>query len=372
MHSSAQVGVSTTNRLAAIVFACRISNGHDTTSHIPTAGRAIRTRRTAASSQKEVRMSYRFNTLDIIVGVGMTAIVFGALLLFVATAGSFQPITLQSAALDSFPNDRTGMTWLQPALGQAVVDQALLERRSNQSLAEGVAAWNRATMASHDLHALPGGPYGFVMRDAIAAPVAHVARVQGVMGRSIVNFTRRGVRSGVLSAAQPGTAYNTGMIQKTEAMGTRLDEMFAATWQATLGRAIVETFQKNSKRADAIQEQVGTAVVRLTQSQTASEAQQAANQQQLAGLVAAAIRTNALSDRLQLLAAIEFPQEEAVVPTAKAASWPTIPMGYLMVALFGLGAIFFTVLIVSAMARAAKAQADMKRDSARWVYRMAS
>ena len=30
-------------------------------------------------------MSYRFNTLDIIVGAGMTAIVFGAILLFVAS-----------------------------------------------------------------------------------------------------------------------------------------------------------------------------------------------------------------------------------------------------------------------------------------------
>ena len=33
-------------------------------------------------------MSYRYNTIDIIVGVGMCAIVFGALLFFVAANGT--------------------------------------------------------------------------------------------------------------------------------------------------------------------------------------------------------------------------------------------------------------------------------------------
>lgn len=316
-------------------------------------------------------MSYRFNTLDIIVGVGMTAIVFGAILLFVATAGSFQPLSA-GPALDAFADDRTGMTWLQPALGQAVVDQALLERRANQRMAASVSEWNRATMAFHDLQSRPGGLYGSLMQAAIEIPAAHMARVQGVMGRSIVNFTGRGVRSGVLSAAQAVSAYNGDMIRKAEAMGQRLDEAFAATWQGTLGRAIVETFQQYSQRADAVQQQLGAAVVHLTQSQGASEEQLAANQEQLASLVAAAIRTDALSDRLQLLAALEFPSTEVVAPATQAASLPTISLGHLIAALMVMGAVFFTVLIISAMGRAAKAQEEMRRDTSRWVYRMAS
>lgn len=317
-------------------------------------------------------MSYRFNTLDIIVGVGMTAIVFGAILLFVATTGSFQPLSAGLASLDAFADDRTGMTWLQPALGQAVVDQALLERRANQRMAASVSEWNRATMAFHDLQSRPGGLYGSLRQAALEIPAAHMARVQGVMGRSIVNFTRRGVRSGVLSAAQPVSAYNGEMIRKAEAMGQRLDEAFAATWQGMLGRAIVETFQQYSQRADAVQQQLGTAVVHLTQAQAASEEQLAANQEQLASLVAAAIRTDALSDRLQLLAALEFPSTEVVAPTTQAASLPTISLGHLIAALMVMGAIFFTVLIISAMGRAAKAQEEMRRDTSRWVYRMAS
>ena len=97
-------------------------------------------------------MSYRFNTLDIIVGAGMTAIVFGAILLFVASAGTFQPGFSQFADAEPF-SDPTGMIWLQPALGQAVVDQALLERSTERSLAQAASEWNRATMASYDLEA---------------------------------------------------------------------------------------------------------------------------------------------------------------------------------------------------------------------------
>ncbi|MBD0315729.1 MAG: hypothetical protein ICV75_03470 [Nitrospiraceae bacterium] len=316
-------------------------------------------------------MSYRFNTLDIIVGVGMTAIVFGAILLFLASAGTFQPGSPQIAAAEPF-SDPTGMTWLQPALGQAVVDQALLERRTESSMAQAVSEWNRATMASHELQSRSGAPFGFVMQAATAIPAAHSARVQGVMGRSVVNFTGRGVRSGMLSAGQGLSDYNDTMIRKTEAMGLRLDDMFAATWQGVLGQAIVEAFQQESERAAAVQERLGAAVLHVTQLQFVSQAARAENQEQLASLVSAAIRSNALSDRIQLLAAIEFPQEAPVVDSTRPATLPAVPMSFLIAALLAMGTIFFTFLIVSATERAAKAQAAMKRDTARWVFRMAS
>ena len=41
-------------------------------------------------------MSYRYTTIDIIVGVGMCAIVFGALLFVGAANGMLQTATLQS------------------------------------------------------------------------------------------------------------------------------------------------------------------------------------------------------------------------------------------------------------------------------------
>lgn len=315
-------------------------------------------------------MAYRFNTLDIIVGVGMTAIVFGAILLFLASAGTFEPGS-QYAAAEPF-SDPTGMTWLQPALGQAIVNQALLERRTERSMAQTVSQWNRATMASYELQSRFGGSFGSVIQAATEIPAAHSARVQNVMGRSVVNFTGRGVRSGMLSAGGDLSDYNDTMIRKTEAMGLHLGETFAATWQGVLGQAVVETYQQFTERAALAQEQLGAAALQVTRAQLMSEEARAENQQQLASLVSTAMRVNAVSDRVQLLAAIEFPQEAAVAHSTQPAVLPAISMSVLIAALLAMGTIFFTVLMLSAMERAAKAQAEMKRDTARWVFRMAA
>lgn len=317
-------------------------------------------------------MSYRYSTVDIIVGVGLCAIMFGALLLFVAANGTYQVTIPQPLSIAEPIDIEFGMTVLQPVLGQALVDQAILERRTNQLMAHAVSEWNRATLAYQEFESLPGGPFGAVMRQAATVPADHMARVQTVMGRAIVNFTGRGIRNEVLSADQYLSDYNAGMIRTTEARGQRLDDNFASTWQATLGRRIVEAIQSFTKRAGAMQEQLGTAIVHVTQAQTGSEEVRAAQQGQLASLVVAAIRTEALADRLTLLAAIEsFPEDKAAAFT-EPASWPEIPMGYLIVAGFMLAALFFGGLSMSARRRETKALDEMKHTATRWVYRMAA
>lgn len=317
-------------------------------------------------------MSYRYNTIDIIVGVGMSAIVFGALLFFVAANGTLQAALPQPISIEQPTDVQLGMALLQPALGQAIVDEALFERRANQVMAHSASEWNRATLAHHELQSLPGGPFGAVMRQAAAVPADHMARVQTVMGRAIVNFTARGIRSEALSADQYFSDYNTGMIRATEARGQQLNQNFAATWQATLGRGIVEAIQNYRKRAGAIQEQLGTAILHVTQAQTGSEAVRAAKQEQLASLVVAAVRTEALADRLTLLAAIEFLPEDTAVVSTEPASWPEMPMGYLIAASLMLAAVFFGGLSLSAQSRETKALAEMEHHADKWVYRTAA
>ena len=317
-------------------------------------------------------MSYRYSTVDIIVGVGLCAIMFGALLFFVAANGTYQVAIPQPLSIAEPIDLELGMTVLQPVLGQALVDQAILERRTNQLVGHAVSEWNRATLAYQEFESLPGGPFGAVMRQAATVPADHMARVQTVMGRAIVNFTGRGIRNGMLSADQYLSDYNAGMIRTTEARGQRLDDNFASTWQVTLGRRIVDAIQTFMKRAGAIQEQLGTAIVHVSQAQTGSEEVRAAQQGQLASLVVAAIRTEALADRLTLLAAIEsFPEDTAVAFT-EPTSWPEIPMGYLIVAGFMLAAVFFGGLSLSARSRETKALEEMKHTATRWVYRMAA
>ena len=242
-------------------------------------------------------MSHRYNSIDIIVGVGMCAIVFGAALVFFAANGTYQAAIPQPVSIEQPVGIELGMTRLQAALGQAIVDQALFEQRANQVLAQSASEWNRAMLAHHDWQSLPGGPFGAVRRQAAIVPVEHMARVQAVMGRAIVNFTSRGIRSGLLSAEQYPSDYNKKMIRATDASGQRLDHEFASTWQATLGRRIVDASQNYRWRAGAIQEQLGSALVHVTQAQTGSEEVRAAQQEQLASLVMAAIRTEELADR---------------------------------------------------------------------------
>ena len=253
-------------------------------------------------------MSHRYNTIDIIVGVGTCSIVFGALLVFSAANGTYHAATPQSIAIEQPIDIEFGMASLQPVLGQAIVDQALFERRVNQLIAQSASEWNQATLTHQEFQSLPGGPLGEVMRQAETVPADHMARFQYVMGRAIMNFTARGIRSGVLSADQYRSDYNTSMIRATESRGQRLDEEFASTWQTTLGQKI--------------------------------------------------------------LAAVESLPEGTTVASTEPASWPEIPMGYLSVAGFMLVIIFFVGLSLAARTREIKALAEMEHKAAKWVYRM--
>jgi hypothetical protein len=317
-------------------------------------------------------MSYRHNTIDIIVGIGMCAICLGAVLFIVATNGTYQVAIPQPTSIEQPTGIELGMALLQPALGQAIVDQALFERRANQAKAHSASEWNRLTLAYHQFQSLPGGPFGAVIRDAAAIPADHMARVQYVMGRAIVNFTARGIRSGVLSADQYLSDYNTSMIRATEARGQHLDHEFVSMWQATLGRGIVNAAQNYTRQADAIQEQLGTAIVHVSQAQTGSDEIQAAKQEQLGSLSVAAVRTEALTGGLTLLAAIESFPEDTTVRFTEPAFWPELPMGYLITASLMLAAVFFGGLALTARSRETKALAAMRHDAGNWVYRIAA
>ena len=90
-------------------------------------------------------MSYRYNTIDIIVGIGMCAIVFGALLFVFAANGTYQATTPQFISVEQPDDIEFGMNSLQSALGQAIVEQVTFERHANQALARAVSEWNLAT-----------------------------------------------------------------------------------------------------------------------------------------------------------------------------------------------------------------------------------
>jgi hypothetical protein len=315
-------------------------------------------------------MSYRFNSLDILVGVGLCAIVFGAMILVVATSGAFLVSEPQSSALqEGLPS--TEAAWLQPALGRAIVERDLLQQRTDQITALATAEWNQAMTAHRNLEAIRGGPFAFLMDRAVTVPQEHAARVQTVMGRAIVNSTQRGIRSGVLSADLYLSDYNQDMIAATEARGRRMHDEFASTWQSVLGRWIVDVSREHMRRMADVQEQLGTAIVHMTQAKMGLEGAWAANQYQLGSLMAAVDRTAPMDDRAALLSSADNMQPEST-GSIGLRFIPDIPIGYLMAAALLLCGVFFGGLILSAAAREAKALAEAKRNAGRWVYRMAS
>ncbi len=318
-------------------------------------------------------MTYRYNTIDIIVAVGLCAIIFGAWLFFAAASGTLEAAVPEPATgMPPAGDIEAGMTWLQPAFGHAIVEQAIFERHANQVMAQSASEWNRATLAHHGLEALPGGPLGAVMHKAATIPADHAARVQGVLGRAIVNFTRQGIRSGALSGDPYRSGYNLAMIRATESRGKRLADDFASTWQATLGREIVHAVQTYRERAGAIQEQLGTALVHVVQAQAGMEDHRATKQEDLGSFIVAAARGQALADRLTLQAAIEAFPEEAATTSTSPASWPEIPIGYLMAASLMLVGVFFSGLTYAARSRETKALADLESRTSKWVYRPAA
>jgi hypothetical protein len=315
-------------------------------------------------------MSYRFNSVDIVVGVGLCAIVFGAMLLVVATSGAFIVSGPQLAAMDQ-PFPSTEAAWLQPALGQAIIDRALLQQRTDRITASAAAEWNQAMVADRSLRATGGAPFAFIIDRAVTIPTEHAARIQTVTGRSIVNFTQRGIRSGVLSADLYLSDYNQGMIAAAEARGRRMHDDFTTTWQSVLGRGIVDASREHFRRAADVQAQLGTAIVHMTQARMDLEGAWAANQYQLGSLMAAADRTAPVDEGGAIMASADTTPSQ-VAPSSRLSLVPDIPVAYLLAAAMLLCGVFFGGLILSAASREAKALADAKRNAGRWVYRMAS
>jgi hypothetical protein len=314
-------------------------------------------------------MAYRFNSVDILVGVGLCAIVFGAMVFVVATSGAFLVSGPQPGVLEeSLPS--TESAWLQPALGRAIVERAVLQQRTDQITASATAEWNQAMMAHSNLQAIKGGPFAFIMDRAAAVPKEHDARVQAVMGRAIVNFTQRGIRSGILSADLYLSDYNQGMIAATELRGRRMHDDFASTWQSVLGQWIVDVSREYTRRVVEVQEQLGAAIVHMTQAKMGLEGEWAANQYQLGSLMAAVDRTAPMDDTA-FLASVE-PTRPQAGRSIGLPFIPDIPISYLMAAAMMLCAVFFGGLVLSAASREAKALAEARRNAGRWVYRIAS
>ena len=239
-------------------------------------------------------MLRRYELIDMVVAIGFCATIATAGILFAAANGM-----ISISLAENFPNEDEqvimgldDVRWLQPILGQAIVDQDLLDHRHTTALSiakirlEGVSgehtSWQNAPFSYLDS----------IRTSSIWAEPDHTTRVQTVMGHAIVQFTGRGLRSDMLSSEGDALDFNARMIAQADARRQQMDADFLIYWQANLGRAIVAATQTNTKTSSLAQERLGVAIIQLATVQSAYDAAHAAMQEHLGAATVVATRLN--------------------------------------------------------------------------------
>ena len=132
-------------------------------------------------------MKRSFEPIDLAIAVGVFATILGGYLMFMASSATVQRMSTEPASIERTATVADAMEWVQPALGQAILDDVILERNMARTMTREVRQLNRVSLADQGLNSIP---YGFVDRVrgyATAVERDHEARIQWVMGRAIVN-----------------------------------------------------------------------------------------------------------------------------------------------------------------------------------------
>ena len=281
--------------------------------------------------------------IDGMVAIGMIATLLGGYFLFMAANGVLQgaPMTATMAAMATGPT--TAMEWVQPALGEAVVDNELLELTTASELVAAVKRLNVATLAGQSVDAAPEHVANTVRTLAEAMDRDHAARVQYVLGRSIQTATSRGVRTGLVSAANDNTAFSRRMIETAAATGDRLGARYAEMREPLLGQLIVAFSEDAVQGQGRIQERMGAAIARVTAIQQKAAEAIGDTQAQLGLLTVAALHGEPI-EKVDL--GIGIPPRPA--SGAEERSWPDVPASALILASLGLIGLFCAGLFMPA------------------------
>lgn len=288
-------------------------------------------------------MQRRYEFMDLIVAVGLCATIVASGLLFMVANGTWQIRIAGPGSTGQPTGNLTGMDWVQPVLGQAIVDHTLLERKHAKAATAAITLLAGLTLERSRWQNSPYGYLDSITTSASWAEAEHAARVQAVMGRSIVNLTQRGVRSGVWSSVERAAYDNSHMIGVTETMGQKMDAAFLASWQPNLGREIVAAVQESEKRSTLRQERLGTAIVEVATIQSVYEPVRAAIQEQLGGATVVATLTELQERPGESVHLTAHPAADASAPyTLSGISTTTIVVASLiLLSLFSAG-IFFS------------------------------
>lgn len=240
----------------------------------------------------EASMQRRYELFDMVVVIGFCATIAGAGVLLMAANGtiSISPTEMLANGDNQVVMGLDDVRWLQPILGQAIVDQYLFDRRYATVLS---LAKVRLAAVSEEYTRLQDTPFSYldsIRASTIRAESDHATRVQVVMGRAIVQFPQRGVQNGRLSSDEDLLDFNARMKDQADARRHQMDAEFLLNWQANLGRAIVGATRDSTSGSGSVQERLGSAIIQLATVQLAYDAMQVAIEENLSAATAAAVR----------------------------------------------------------------------------------
>jgi len=147
------------------------------------------------------------------------------------------------------------LRWVQPILGQAIVEDTLIKQRYGSEIGEAIKVPNEGMATAYRLHGM--NPYAQASAYAGAMAVDHATRMQWVMGRLIADLTRHRVRAGILTADRLAVEENQRIITIAQQAGKKLDDVFLTELQVRLGQAIVSDTVNQVRTAEHNPERVG-------------------------------------------------------------------------------------------------------------------
>ncbi len=289
-------------------------------------------------------MSRKNEPMDVVVGIGMFATVVGAFLMFLAPGWRLQAGPSEQAPVEAGRILSAGQDWLRGPLEVAIVASEAIRRDGAAATRKAGSAWTKAVAIHQRLAESAGQDLDLVARNAAGTRVDQAGRVQAVLGREIVNLTRRGIASRAFDSLPSAKAYNATLLGLVEATSRRMNEDFRIHEQPNLGSAIViatrdrwDAMGRSQERTDQSKRLV--LATELDYAQASGD-----NQQQLGSLIMADAREQYRRHQAPGAVAPATAARQAMGATTGPQSWPDVSIGTVAAASAGLLGLFLAGL----------------------------
>ena len=233
------------------------------------------------------RPTKRFDPMDIVVVSGALVTLFGGMLFWVATQGSFQ------MAAQRRPATHLDMQTIEEELGKAIVASSLIERKHAKNISRAARKLNAETIEAESIDHSGNELIQHVVDESNEQGRSEAARQEFVKGQRIVKDTVRAKGAQRLPEDQWKT-FNGRVITAAVKEADRIDRAFRTNAPASLNSALQNETQAHEVALEKSQEQAGEAIVETSVTEEEYASALGNVQEQLGSLVSRSAATHML------------------------------------------------------------------------------